>query len=81
VVPRYHHEKSSADGNVTSYAISTSTDGGVFHDATAGTWPADGRMKQVAFGPTPARYLRFEIRAANGKPAITEITVGGKTTP
>jgi alpha-L-fucosidase len=81
VVPRYHHEKSSEDGNVTSYAIATSTDGGEFHEAASGTWAADGRMKQTTFGPTPARYVRFEVRAANGKPAITEITVGGKTTP
>ncbi len=77
-VPRYHLEKSSTEGNVTDYRIATSTDGSSFSDATAGTWPADGRMKVATFGPTPARYVRFEIRAANGKPAVTEITVGGK---
>ena len=79
VVPRYHHERSSDDGNVTSYRVLTSADGADFHEATAGTWPADGRMKQVTFGPGPARYVRFEVRAANGKPAITEITVGART--
>ena len=78
VVPRYHYEKSSKDGNVTSYRVLTSTDGNNFSEATAGTWPADGRMKVTTFGPTPARYVRFEIRAANGSPAITEITVGGR---
>ena len=77
-VPRYHHEKSSKDGNVTDYRILTSTDGPDFSEATAGTWPADGRMKVATFGPAPARYVRFEIRAANGKPAVTEITVGGR---
>ena len=35
-------------------------------------------MKVATFGPAPARYVRFEIRAANGSPAITEITVGGR---
>ena len=78
VVPRYHHEASSKDGNVTSYRIATSADGDTFSEASVGTWPADGRMKVATFGPVPARYVRFEIRAANGKPAITEITVGGR---
>ena len=78
VVPRYHHEKSSDDGNVTSYRILTSADGHTFVEATAGTWPADGRMKVATFGPAPARYVRFEIRAASGSPAITEITVGAR---
>jgi alpha-L-fucosidase len=78
-VPRYHLEKSSRDGNVTSYRILTSSDGVDYVEATAGVWPADGRMKSTTFGPAPARYVRFEIRAANGKPAITEITVGGRS--
>jgi alpha-L-fucosidase len=77
-VPHYYHERSSKDGNVTSYRVLTSTDGGNFSEAAAGTWAADGRMKVAAFGPTPARFVRFEIRAANGKPAVTEITVGGR---
>jgi alpha-L-fucosidase len=78
VVPRYHHEKSSTDGNVTSYRILTSTEGVDFHEATVGTWPADGRMKVAAFTPRSARYVRFEVRAANGRPAVTEITVGAR---
>jgi len=77
-VPRYHHEASSKDGNVTDYRILTSVDGQTFTAATAGTWPADGRMKVATFGPVPARYVRFEIRAANGSPAVTEITVGAR---
>ncbi len=77
-VPRYHHEKSSQDGNVTAYRILTSSDGRKFNEATAGSWPADGRMKVATFGPAPARYLRFEILAANGHPAVTEVMVGGR---
>jgi alpha-L-fucosidase len=77
-VPRYHLENSSSDGNVTSYRVLTSSDGSSFAEAAAGTWAADGRMKVATFGPAPARYVRFEIRAANGAPAVTEITVGGR---
>jgi alpha-L-fucosidase len=76
-VPRYHHEASSKDGNVTSYRVLTSVDGRNFNEASAGTWTADGRMKVATFAPTPARHVRFEIRAANGSPAVTELTVGG----
>ena len=77
-VPRYRNETSSTDGNVTWYRILTSTDGSDFAEAAAGAWDADGRMKVALFGPKPAQYVRFEIRAANGSPAVTEITVGGR---
>ena len=77
-VPRYHLEKSSRDGNVTAYRILTSRDGSQFAEAAAGTWPADGHMQVVAFDPRPARYVRFEVRAANGAPAVTELTVGAR---
>ena len=77
-LPRYYNEKSSRDGNVTSYRVGTSTDGRRFGEAAAGSWAADGRMKVATFGPTPARFVRLEILAANGSPAVTEITVGGR---
>ena len=77
-LPRYHNEVSSKDGNVTAYRILTSVDGGTFSEARAGNWPADGRLKVATFGPRPARYVRFEIRAASGVPAVTELTVGGR---
>jgi alpha-L-fucosidase len=77
-LPRYHDENSSKDGNVTSYRVLTSNDGSRFAPATVGFWAADGRMKVATFGPTPARYVRFEILSANGSSAVTEITVGGR---
>ena len=76
-LPRYRNENSSEEGNVTSYRILTSTDGDKFGEAAAGVWPADGKMKVASFGPIAARYVRFEIRAANDAPAVTEIAVGG----
>jgi hypothetical protein len=77
-LPRYLNERSSQDGNVTAYRVLTGTDGNKLAQATAGSWAADGRMKVATFGPTPARYVRFEILGANGSPAVTEITVGGR---
>ncbi|HEX7596876.1 MAG TPA: alpha-L-fucosidase [Polyangia bacterium] len=77
-LPRYRNERSDKDGNVTSYRVAASADGRTFSEATAGSWAADARMKVATFGPTAARYVRFQILAANGHPAITEITVGGR---
>jgi alpha-L-fucosidase len=78
VLPRYHDERSSTDGNVTWYRILTSSDGDDFEERAAGPWTADGRMKVATFASTAARYVRFEIRGANGSPAVTEVTVGAQ---
>jgi alpha-L-fucosidase len=77
-LPRYYNEKSSQEGNVTTYRIFTSTDGKQFTQVTSGHWTADGRMNVATFGPVPARFVRFEVVAANGRPAITEISLGGR---
>jgi len=77
-LPRYHNENSQREGNVTAYRISTSPDGKHFTEVTAGTWIANGRMQSATFGPTRARFVRFDVLAANGPPAITELSVGGR---
>jgi alpha-L-fucosidase len=77
-VPRYVAQMgASADGAITSYGISVSSDGTTFTEVAAGDWPADATMKTASFSPTPARYLRLEARAVNGtNAAATEIAVG-----
>jgi alpha-L-fucosidase len=76
-VPRYVAGKGSTDGNITSYSISTSTDGATFAEAAHGAWPADGAMKVATFASTAARYVRLDVLEANGaNAAVTEITVG-----
>jgi alpha-L-fucosidase len=78
VVPYTLYDVSSTDGNVTSYGVLVSTDGTSFTEVTSGTWAADGKMKVVTFGPVAARYVRLEVRAANGTPSVTEVAVGGR---
>ena len=69
----------SADGAITSYAISTSMDGATFTAATSGTWDADGKMKTAAFGPVAARYVRLDALAVSGtNAAATEIAIGAR---
>jgi hypothetical protein len=79
-VPQYRLVPGSgglADGAITSYAISISTDGASFIEATAGSWAADGQLQRASFGPLPARYVRLEVREAMGAAAVTtEISVG-----
>ncbi|HVY25633.1 MAG TPA: alpha-L-fucosidase [Polyangiaceae bacterium] len=79
-VPRYVNVSGgigAADGAITSFGVLVSTDGKAFIEATSGSWAADGKMKTVTFGPVAARYVRLEVRAANGAAAVaTEVTVG-----
>ncbi len=76
-VPQYSGGKGVTTGNITSYGILVSTDGTTFTEATMGTWPADGKLHTAVFGPVAARYVRLEVRAANGGAAVvTDVTVG-----
>jgi alpha-L-fucosidase len=70
-------DSTATTGNVTGYTISVSTDGNTFSKAISGTWTADAKMKVATFDPVSARYVRFQIDAANGNSAVTELTVGG----
>ena len=70
-------DSTATTGNVTAYTISVSADGNTFSKANSGTWTADAKLKVASFGPVSARYVRFQIDAANGNPAVTELTVGG----
>jgi alpha-L-fucosidase len=78
-VPRYANNVGSTTGNIEAFAVLVSTDGTTFSEAASGTWPADGKMKAVSFGPVGARYVRLEARSANGASAVaTEVTVGAR---
>jgi alpha-L-fucosidase len=78
VTPRYANNIGVAEGNITSYRVLVSSDGTNFTEVSAGSWPADGKLKVVTFAPAAARYVRLEALAANGTPTLTEISVGGR---
>ena len=79
VTPRYMNNRPVADGNITSYRVLTGVDSGSLSETASGLWTADGKLKVVTFTPTAARYVRLEVRAANGTAATaTEISVGGR---
>jgi alpha-L-fucosidase len=72
----------ASTGLITSYEIDTSTDGTTFTKATTGTWPANGKLQGVTFGPTQARYVRLIALAVNSgsSAGATELEVGGPQT-
>jgi F5/8 type C domain len=81
-VPRYVNVaggSASADGAITTYAISVSTDGSTFNQVASGGWAADSKMKHAEFAATTARYVRLTANASMGSAAVaTEITVGAQ---
>jgi alpha-L-fucosidase len=66
-------------GQITSYAISVSSDGTSFVQVDSGSWPGDGQLQHATFGPVSARYVRLTALATNDgtPPFATEVTVGG----
>ena len=70
-------DSTATTGNVTSYTVFVSTDGSTFSKVTSGTWTADAKLKVATFAPVSTRYVRFEVDAANGSPAVTELSLGG----
>ena len=78
VTPRYANNRGVTDGNITSYRILAGINDSTLAEVAAGTWPADAKLQVITFPPTAARYVRVEVRAANGTAAATEIGVGGR---
>jgi alpha-L-fucosidase len=79
----------TTNGNVTSYAISVSTDGSTFTEVTRGTWPADPHYngllspQRVQFAAQSARYVNFEADAVAGggtEAIVGEVAVGSSET-
>jgi alpha-L-fucosidase len=76
-LPPYSGTGPSANGIITSYALSVSTDGTTFSEVASGTWAKDSKLKAVVFDGKDARYVRLDAKAADGgNPAATELTVG-----
>jgi alpha-L-fucosidase len=71
-----------SSGLITSYEIDVSTDGTNFTKVATGTWPANGKLQGVTFGPVQARYIRLIALAVNSGTSAqaTELEVGGPQT-
>lgn len=66
------------NGNITSYAVSVSTDGTNFTQVATGTWADDPTLKSAMFPAQTARYIRLTALAGhNGYASAAEINVLG----
>jgi hypothetical protein len=75
-------QDNNANGVITSYAISVSSDGTRFTGAAVGDWADDATIKTVRFPDRPARYIRLTALAGHGGFAsAAEINILGTAAP
>ncbi|HZC71539.1 MAG TPA: discoidin domain-containing protein [Jatrophihabitans sp.] len=71
-------QDNNANGNITSYTISVSSDGTNFADVAVGDWVGDATTKTARFPDQTARYVRLTALAGHGGLAsAAEINVLG----
>jgi len=78
-LPKQWNRQDPADGDITSYTVSTSIDGITFTPAVSGTWAGDGTPKIAEWPARDAAFVRLEAHAATGGYAIVGgLHVGGR---
>ncbi len=66
----------SANGYVTAYTISVSSDGETWTDVADGTWASDILEKTATFSPVSAKYVKFTATAGtNDFASAAEISI------
>jgi alpha-L-fucosidase len=79
-LPKQWGRTNTTDGDITGYAISTSTDGVTFTQQASGTWPANRDVKLAEWDGTNAAYVRITVSAASGNYSnLCGLRVGGRT--
>jgi alpha-L-fucosidase len=79
-LPKQWNRTNSTDGDVTSYTISTSTDGVAFTQVATGTWAGNHKTKLVEWPARNVGFVRIQVNAATGGYAnIGGIRIGGRT--
>ncbi|MDQ1017584.1 RICIN domain-containing protein [Streptomyces afghaniensis] len=79
-LPKQWNRTDSTDGDITSYTISTSTDGVSFTQVATGTWAGDHKTKLVEWPARNVGFVRIKVNAATGGYAnIGGLRIGGRT--
>ncbi|MFC8433277.1 alpha-L-fucosidase [Streptomyces sp. NPDC057253] len=79
-LPKQWNRTNATDGDITSYTISTSTDGTTFTQVAAGTWAGDRTLKTAEWAARDVGFVRIEADAATGGYAnIGNLRIGGRT--
>ncbi|MEW2117201.1 RICIN domain-containing protein [Streptomyces sp. NPDC005474] len=79
-LPKQWNRSDSSDGDITSYTISTSTDGANFTQVTTGTWAADRATKVAEWPARNVGFVRIQANAGTGGYAnMGGVHIGGRT--
>ncbi|MFF5362008.1 RICIN domain-containing protein [Streptomyces scabiei] len=79
-LPKQWNRNDSTDGDITSYTISTSTDGTNFTQVASGTWAGDRATKVAEWPARDVGFVRIRATAATGGYAnIGGVHIGGRT--
>ena len=78
-LPKQWNRTDSTDGDITSYTISTSTEGTAFTQVAAGTWAGDRTLKLAEWSARNVGFVRIQVNAATGGYAnIGGVRIGGR---
>ncbi|WP_327699107.1 alpha-L-fucosidase [Streptomyces sp. NBC_00459] len=79
-LPKQWSRTNTTDGDITSYTISTSTDGVTFAQVAAGTWDGNRKTKVAEWPNRNVGYVRIQVNAATGDYAnIGGVRIGGRS--
>ena len=80
-LPKQWNRNDSTDGDITSYTISTSTDGTTFTQVATGTWTGGNRTPKLAEWPNRnVGFVRLQVNAATGGYAnVSGVRIGGRS--
>ncbi|MER8011902.1 RICIN domain-containing protein [Streptomyces sp. NPDC094149] len=79
-LPKQWNRSNTTDGDITSYTISTSTDGTNFTQVATGTWAGDRTTKVAEWPARNVGFVRIRANAATGGYAnIGNLHIGGRT--
>ncbi|ULR55051.1 RICIN domain-containing protein [Streptomyces deccanensis] len=79
-LPKQWNRNDSTDGDITSYTISTSTDGTNFTQVATGTWAGNRATKVAEWPARNVGFVRIRATAATGGYAnVGGVHIGGRT--
>ena len=79
-LPRQWNRTNSTDGDITSYTISTSTDGVTFSQVASGSWAGNGTTKSAQWPARNVGFVRLQVTAGtDGYANVGGLHIGGRT--
>ncbi|WP_405547264.1 alpha-L-fucosidase [Streptomyces phaeochromogenes] len=79
-LPKQWNRSNSTDGDITSYTISTSTDGTAFTQVATGSWTGDHVTKVAEWSARNVGFVRIQATSGTGGYVnVGGIRIGGRT--